>query len=60
MIYPYFDTIEEYVDYDIKIGLLSESERQTAIDDRYRTMHKILDILDNHGVSLSSLEIDSG
>ena len=51
MIYPYFDTIEEYVDYDIKMGLLSESERQTAIDDRYRTMCKILDILDNHGVS---------
>ena len=51
MIYPYFDTIEEYVYYDIKMGLLYESERQTAIDDRYRTMRKILDILDSHGVS---------
>lgn len=38
----YFGTIEEYVDNDIKNGLLVADKRQNKIDELYRGYHEIL------------------
>ena len=38
----FFSTIEEYVDYDIKNGLLSKDMRQNKINEMYKTYNEVL------------------
>lgn len=41
MLEPLFSSIEETVDFDIKIGILPESERQNTIDKLYKSYWKL-------------------
>lgn len=42
MLHPIFCTPEDYVDFDIKIGLLLKNDRQSVIDNLYESTSKIL------------------
>lgn len=43
--YPLFCTPEEYVNIDIKLGLVQKEERQNKIDELYKAASEILAVM---------------
>lgn len=55
--YPLFCTPEEYVDIDIKLGLVQTENRQKAIDELYKYASEILSDILSTNCSTNSITV---